>query len=263
LAVLAWVPTIPSCAPNACELQVQQLGRSADKMRAQLAQQQDRLQELARQVTAVHEAQAMARRKTAGRDVGAQIPAHLEVVALAPEPEAGQGAPAPGAASAGVDEEAPIVITMAADGELRALDGPSSAQPPGAQGQALFAEALAAVRRGRCADALGRLTTFLQRHPQHPQAGTALYWQGDCHLELGQLEAAIHAFGRLRHEHPESPKAPDALLRVGFAYERLAQPTEARAAFARLLSNYPDSAVADVAKGRLARAGEPTGKGTP
>jgi tol-pal system protein YbgF len=92
---------------------------------------------------------------------------------------------------------------------------------------------------------------FLADNPTSELADNALYWIGECHVSLGQLEGAVTAFKRVATEYPNGNKAPSALYKLGMLYLRAGQTGEAERYFEEITMTYPDSEEAGLARERL------------
>jgi len=82
------------------------------------------------------------------------------------------------------------------------------------------------------------------RWPDHPNAGNALYFRGECYAALGQYGAAEGQLEGMLATHSTSNKAPDALLELGVVEKKLGSTAKAKAAFQRLRKEFPASEAA-------------------
>lgn len=104
-----------------------------------------------------------------------------------------------------------------------------------------YDDALALVRAKKCAAALDAFAGFIVRWPDHPNADNAMYWRGECYVELGDLPRAVEQFEGTIARFPLGNKVPDALLKLGLSYQKLGNQARAKDAFERLEREYPKS----------------------
>ena len=103
---------------------------------------------------------------------------------------------------------------------------------------------LALFKNKKFKAALDGFTGFVVRWPDHPYAGNALFWRGECYFAMGEYGAAVDQYDGLLATYPASPKIPDALLKLGLAHKKLGSDTKAKAAFTRLRKEFPTSEAA-------------------
>lgn len=99
--------------------------------------------------------------------------------------------------------------------------------------------------------AIEAFTLFLSSSPQSDYAANALYWIGECHYSLSDLNKAKDVFLKVADSYPKSPKAPDALLKLGYTLAALKEKEQATGAFEKIISLYPSSPAALKARERL------------
>ena len=92
---------------------------------------------------------------------------------------------------------------------------------------------------------------FLKLFPDHPSADNALYWIGECHLGLKQLEPAVRTFARLIKEYPDSDKVQSAYLKEGFILIDRGKQSEGIRKLRELITKYPISEEAELARQKL------------
>ncbi|MFO0607435.1 MAG: tetratricopeptide repeat protein [Polyangiales bacterium] len=107
-----------------------------------------------------------------------------------------------------------------------------------------YEEALAMARGGRCADAVGAFTRFLERWPEHPHADNAMYWRAECFLRGGDAPRAVQEFEGLLARFPAGNKVADALYKLAVTYGRMGDADRAARATQRLTAEFPDSEAA-------------------
>jgi tol-pal system protein YbgF len=154
--------------------------------------------------------------------------------------------------------------------------GGSSAPPPGPGGgaasgaaasdpaagarsdtdpQAAFQAAYADYSKGNFELAMWGFQDFLRRHRDHPLAGEAQYWIGECHFAQRDFRQAVAELDRLIQDFPDSPKVPVAHLKKGLAYLESNQVAQAVVQLQHLVQAYPQSDEARVARERLTGLG--------
>lgn len=228
----------------------EQLSRSIDALRAQLARQDDRIEALTGQL-AVLQTQGLPQSRSAARDVR-----DLEVVKLGPDQQRVVRNDEP--------EDEPIVLEITGEGDnLQVLKMPP---PPRGRASAAaaplpkkaapvsdpsFTGALASYREGRWEEAFERFALIVEKSGKTDKAAQAQYWMGECRLEEKRYNEAIEQYQKLIANYPSSTKIAEAKFRIGVSYEKMADGSHARAAFERLVQEHPDSAVAELAQARL------------
>ncbi len=93
-------------------------------------------------------------------------------------------------------------------------------------------------------EGLAALAAFLVKWPDHPNAGNATYWRGECFYAKGDYARAAEQFEGTIARFPFHNKVPDALLKLGATYEKLGDAGRSTAALARLKRDYPRSEAA-------------------
>jgi tetratricopeptide (TPR) repeat protein len=135
------------------------------------------------------------------------------------EPETPIVDPRPTEPSIEPDEEAP----------------PPVRDPP----EALFADALAAKRDGRTADALERFDRFVATYPSNPRAGLAHYEAGRTRMELGGWREAASSLERALRARGSGAYAEDARARLVEIRARLGDRAGCAQALERYLASHP------------------------
>jgi outer membrane protein assembly factor BamD len=125
---------------------------------------------------------------------------------------------------------------------------------------ALWAQAVKAVRRGKWSQAIKHLErVLLEFPPGDPRAPQAHLWEGEAQLALGSNLEAAREFRKASDDTPNDPLAPEALLRVGDAYADLWRRPEldpsygqtALATYQELVNRYPGTTAAKRAQARM------------
>jgi len=94
------------------------------------------------------------------------------------------------------------------------------------------------------------LQTFLDRNPNDPLAGNALYWLGETRYVQKDYKEAARVFLDGYKRFPDGAKAPDNLLKLGMALAALNETESACKTYAKLLTSFPK------APSRVLRAAE-------
>ncbi len=104
-----------------------------------------------------------------------------------------------------------------------------------------LAEARARATREEWPEAVEAFRTFLQQHPDAPEAAEARFWVGFCRVKLGEDDEAIEALRPFETTLADDTWADDALLHLGAAYRSKDQRDLAVAVWKRLREKYPES----------------------
>ena len=124
----------------------------------------------------------------------------------------------------------------------------------------LWAQAQAAVRRGKWSDALKHLDrVLLELPPGDSRTAQAHLFEGEAQWALGSQLQAAREFRKASDDTPNDPLAPEALLRVGDVYADLWRKPEldpsygqtALATYQELLNRYPGGSAAKRAQARI------------
>jgi tol-pal system protein YbgF len=229
MALSAFATLVGCACSTGCATAPATGGRDLALIRDELAQIRRQHDALARRLEAIERrddgGSAAAPTTTEAKGVESRP---LRVVRLAPEPPPSPSGSDGAEPSPPSDEPIPIVTGSAAT----KLD-------PGAATD--YEAAFALVRAKKYEAALEAFAGFLVRNPDHPYAGHALYWRGDCHYAIGRYDAAIEQYEALLARFPASPKAADGLLKLGLSHGKLGRKERARAAYDRLRSEYPSA----------------------
>ena len=123
-----------------------------------------------------------------------------------------------------------------------------------------FALAQAQEGKGERAVARELYEEFVKKWPSDPRAA-------DAHFRLGELwygdrryRQAILEYGKVAQDFPRSDKAPDALLRTGESMLALELRDDAKGLFEEVTKRYPRTTAARKAKARLAELTAPKKK---
>jgi tol-pal system protein YbgF len=231
-----------------------QLARSIDALRVQLAAQDAKLEALQGRVEVLV---ASPPQRSAARDTR-----ELEVVKLSPDaaPPAARRAPEP-------EEEEPVMLEITGEGDKLQIVKmpPAPRHKPGSvtvakasaplpakadSSDATFAQAVQLYRDGKADDAFAHFSEIVKKNPKADKAGAALYWMGEARFDQRRYSEAIDQYKKLVDEYPVSSKSAEAMLKLGICYEKLGDANHAREAFQRLVDQHPQSAVAELARAR-------------
>ncbi|PTL78280.1 tol-pal system YbgF family protein [Vitiosangium sp. GDMCC 1.1324] len=117
---------------------------------------------------------------------------------------------------------------------------------------AMFEQAVAALRTGNVEGGVTRLLRFAEDNPRHPRADNALYFSGLGQMGLKDFTSAAKTFERLIDNYPAGDAVLDGMLRLAECRLRLDQKDDARALYTRILTQFPGTAAASQAEQRLA-----------
>lgn len=256
LFVTPLVLVVGCASTSGATVEADQLTRSIDALRAQVASQEQQLEALRGRVDVLSAAGPRERTNTTmARDTR-----DLEVVKLSPNREV-QREP---------EEEEPVMLEITGEGDkLQVVKMPAAPRKslaksttlpprpmttvsakPDTTSDAAFAEALQLYRDGRADAAFAQFADIVKKNPKSDKAAAALYWMGESRFDQQRYSDAIEQYRRLVDGYPLSSKSAEAMLKTGICYERLNDPNRAREAFQRLVDQHPQSAVAELARAR-------------
>lgn len=253
---------VSACASRpGTAVDAEQLSRSIDALRAQLARQDERLEALTGQV-AVLQSQPQGSR-AAARDVR-----DLEVVRIGPQKQT--PARAQEVAAEESDDE-PVMLEITGEGDKlqivkmppapkRIAAAPAAASPsrkatPVAtssktDSDPALAGALESYREARWEEAYERFSLIVEKSGKTDKAAQAQYWMGESRFDEKRYNEAIEEYQKLIANYPNSGKLAEAKFKIGVSYEKMRDESHARAAFQRLIEEHPDAAVAELARAR-------------
>ncbi|WNG38260.1 tetratricopeptide repeat protein [Archangium violaceum] len=259
----------PLCALTACATagsartsELEELKAEVRAMRETQARLEKRLErmELHASVTQARAASAAApARDASAPSATAPAPApafttpELTVVKLKPRNE-----PAPPLSTrVAVVEPAPDDMEMFISPAAESGSAPADADEPKEQIDstvldALFEQAVAALRTGNVEGGVERLLSFARENPRHPRADNALYFGGLGQMGLKDYATAAKSFELLIESYPAGDAVLDGMLRLAECRLRLDQKADARALYTRILTQFPGTAAANQAEQRLA-----------
>lgn len=223
-------------------------------------QQQDRIEELQRQLTDAtaenenlqHQLMDAQREITRLHAmVGNLAQVNQDAVAAIQNPNAAPPVPpsdANGSATSqpnGLDGAADSQIkptspsTQGQLGTLSRSDLPPALVPTPADA---YANARALLVNGQYAEAENAFGDFLQRYPNAETAADAQFWLAFTQLARNNYQDAAANFVRYLQAAPNSPRAPEAQVRLGMALAGMGQTRQACGAYANLPRRYPNAA---------------------
>ncbi|WP_420406182.1 tol-pal system protein YbgF [Nisaea sp.] len=85
------------------------------------------------------------------------------------------------------------------------------------------------------------LSLFLERHPESPLAGNAMYWLGETHYVRKDFSLAAKTFATGYTDYPGSSKTADNLLKLGFSLARMDRKEDACVTFEKLRADFPNA----------------------
>lgn len=141
----------------------------------------------------------------------------------------------------GVVEELPLSLTGA---EERREDSAAT--------DAIFENAVAALKTGNLTGGVMRLQSFAGDNPRHAQADNAWYFAGVGLMGLNDYQDAATSFEKVISDYPAGDAVVDSYLKLAECKMRLGRPAEAREAYEKIIRQYPGTAAAVQAQGRLA-----------
>lgn len=252
------------------EAQNRQQQQAAAAAQAQADAQQDRIEELQRQLTdstaenenLQHQLMDAQREITRLRAmVGNLAQVNQDAVAAIQNPNAAAApaqSPDTGAPLAPLQGSAPGPRADASDAN-GAADAGGKPLPPGVQGQLgtlaesalppaptptpedAYANARSALVSGQYAEAENAFGDYLEHYPNADNAADARFWFAFTQLARNNYQDAAANFVRYLQVAPNAPRAPEAQVRLGMALAGLGQTRQACGAYANLPRRYPNA----------------------
>jgi tol-pal system protein YbgF len=96
---------------------------------------------------------------------------------------------------------------------------------------------------------------YLRRFPDTELSDNALYWIGECHAALEEIDEAQAAFSRVLEEYPTSDKAAAAQLKKGLLYLEQGDNGQGVVHLQYVVYEHPGTKEADLARERLRSLG--------
>lgn len=145
---------------------------------------------------------------------------------IAPPPTAGGGeAPRDGGQTQVPPDD--LFASPMPDGEAGAgtdVIGQTGSQPvtiPPMEPKELYQRSMQQLAQRDYVNAEASLTTFIERHGDHPLTPNAQYWLGESHYARNDYKQAAAAFLAGVRNYPNSNKAPDSMLKLAMSLNQL------------------------------------------
>ena len=121
----------------------------------------------------------------------------------------------------------------------------------GANGDAAYAEAFAALKRDDFVESARAFQAYLRDYPDGALAPNAWYWLGESYYVTQNYPQALEAFDTVLQRFPDSSKAPDALLKKGYSQIELGDANRGAAILNDVINQFPGTEAARLAETRL------------
>ena len=118
-------------------------------------------------------------------------------------------------------------------------------------GEDVYKQAQNAYTYADFREALVQFSTYLDRHSNGENAGSAQFWKAKCLLNLDRPADAVPEFEKVRLKYPEDTKAPYAIHNEAVCFYRMGQTQRAKELIQELIHDYPSSPAALLAKESL------------
>lgn len=105
--------------------------------------------------------------------------------------------------------------------------------------------------KGDYQEAIDGFRAYQKAAADGPLVDNALYWIGESHAALGQLQKAVDALQELLGKYPKSTRVPAALYRMGLIYEQAKDAKTARFYYNQVIKDFPNSPEAALARSKL------------
>jgi tol-pal system protein YbgF len=128
----------------------------------------------------------------------------------------------------------------------------ASAAPVGVDENEAYERAQGQRRIGNYQGAISAFQEFIARFPKSTLAPRAQYWIGDSYFNLRDFKNAIASQQKLVTAYPDSSSVPDALLNMASSQLESGDTPAARKTMDSLIARYPASDAAEKARRRLA-----------
>lgn len=128
----------------------------------------------------------------------------------------------------------------------------TSAAPVSVEENEAYERAQAQRRIGDYQGAIGSFQGFIKKFPKSTLAPRAQYWIGDSYFNLRDFKNAIASQQRLMAAYPDSTSVPDALLNLASSQMEAGDAGAARKTMDGLVARFPSSEAAEKARRRLA-----------
>ncbi|NKB56889.1 MAG: tol-pal system protein YbgF [Alphaproteobacteria bacterium] len=150
------------------------------------------------------------------------IPARAETVAATPPPA--RAAPAPRGVTS---SEASVARAVSADGL------------PEGTAQQQYSFAFGKLKQRNYDEAETALRAFVERHPDDPLSGNAMYWMGETYYVRKQYPEAARIFLDAYQRFPKGNKAADNLFKLAKSLVQIGEKSSACTTYAELVKTFP------------------------
>ncbi|USQ14876.1 tol-pal system protein YbgF [Legionella lytica] len=107
------------------------------------------------------------------------------------------------------------------------------------------------IKNKRYDDAIGSMSTFVQKYPRGGYTSNAQYWLGELYLVKKDYAKAIEHFDIVLKQFPTSSKSAASMLKVGYAYAEMGNKPEAQKYLQQVVRAYPNTPTAQLANSKL------------
>ena len=107
-----------------------------------------------------------------------------------------------------------------------------------------YRRAITLFQSQKYADAIMEYTTFLEKFPDHPLAGSAQYYIGQCYFLQKDYKLAVQEFQKVLTSYDRSPKVAETLRKLAESEDALGEPNQAVRYRQQLTSLFPQSPAA-------------------
>lgn len=111
---------------------------------------------------------------------------------------------------------------------------------PAGDGEAAYNVAFALHDKGEYAKAEKAFSEFIKNNPKDNLVSQALYWKGDCCVQLRNFKDAKVIFVNAFKKNPKGPKAPHSLLKLGEVFAMEGKKENAGVIWDRLENTFPN-----------------------
>jgi tol-pal system protein YbgF len=278
IALSVFAPLVGCAHRPANQVEIDQLNRSIESLRAQNTAYARQVEELENRLYILND-QLESRKVNEERVEAPRLPTvALHPASASPAPAAAPATTTPAGTEAGAEPEIeyagdaaktsthrPVLRLHGETGELTIVREPAPApirvvregtpRPPRderPEAVALYRKSFEALRAGKGDEAEKGFKEFLRLYPNHDLADNSQYWLAECFYDRKDYAQAVREFRRVIERYPSGNKVPDALLKVGFSYLALGSPEAGRQTLAQLQRSYPRHEAAGLAASRLA-----------
>jgi len=148
----------------------------------------------------------------------------------------------------------PDPVTSGSGATSASLGTPAGGgQLPDGTAEEQYQYAFGLLRQANYGEAELALKSFIDRYPENPLSGNALYWLGETYYVRGDYQTAAVTFAEAYKGYPDGTKAPDNLLKLGLSLASLDAANDACGTFAELERRYPNASPSIVRRAKLER----------